>query len=329
MTFLRDAAVAAVPPWNPAQPAPVVGALADYARFYGLDRVAPAAAVRHGIGYLDCAGYHVVLQGWRHEEGAARGTVLVLHGYYDHVGIFDHVIERLLADGYDVLAFDLPGHGLSSGEPAAINEFSEYQTVLQAVIGTMGGLPKPWQLVAQSTGGAIVMDYLLGSARDRLPFTGAVLLAPLVRPVNWRMNSLIHTLVSPFAAAIARKFAVNSHDDAFLKFLREDDPLQARMLSVRWVGALKRWIPHLEVQTPIDFPLTVIQGDEDGTVDWRHNLDVIRQKFRRAAVHLIHQGRHQLANEAPEFRTQVLDCMTAALTAAAADAVTSIERGAR
>lgn len=333
MAFVRDAAVAAVPPWNPAQPAPVVGALADYVRFYGLDRVAPAAAVRHGIGYLDGAGYRVVLQSWRHPEGGARGTVLVLHGYYDHVGIFDHVIERLLADGHDVLAFDLPGHGLSSGEPAAINEFSEYQTVLQAVIGTMSGspAPAPWQLVAQSTGGAIVMTHLLAARAEPCPFAGAVLLAPLVRPVHWRMNSLIHALVSPFAAAIARKFAINSHDDAFLKFLREDDPLQARMLSVRWVTALKRWIPWLEAQAPVDFPLTVIQGDEDGTVDWRHNLDVIRQKFPRATVHLIPQGRHQLANEAPEFRTQVLDRMTAALAAAApaADAATRIDRGAR
>lgn len=314
MAFVRDAAVAAVPPWNPAQPAPLVGALADYARFYGLDRVAPATArISHGIGYLDAAGYRLVLQSWRHPAGAARGTVLVLHGYYDHVGIFDHVIERLLAAGYDVLAFDLPGHGLSSGDPAAIHDFGEYQTVLAAVVDTMAGLPKPWHLVAQSTGGAIVMTYLLTRPRAEIPFAGAALLAPLVRPVHWRLNSLIHGLASPFTSAITRKFAINSHDEAFLKFLREEDPLQARMLSVRWVGALKRWIPQLEARAPVDFPLTVIQGDDDGTVDWRHNLTVIQEKFPRAVVHLIEQGRHQLANESAGYRAQALAWIVAAL----------------
>lgn len=317
MAFVRDAAVAAVPPWNPAQPAPLVGALADYARFYGLDRVAPAAAaIRHGIGYLDCAGYRVVLQAWRHADGGARGTVLVLHGYYDHVGIFDHVIERLLADGHDVLAFDLPGHGLSSGEPAAINDFADYQAVLGAVIATMAELPKPWQLVAQSTGGAIVMTYLLGNPRAPRPFAGAVLLAPLVRPVNWRTNSLVHALLSPFVATIRRKFAINSHDEQFLHFLRHEDLLQAQYLSVRWVGALKRWIPWLEAQAAVDFPLTVIQGDEDGTVDWRHNLAVIRQKFPGTTVHIIDHGRHQLANESAPYREQVLARVSAALQAA-------------
>ncbi|MFZ5724367.1 MAG: alpha/beta hydrolase [Pseudomonadota bacterium] len=311
--FDRAAVIAALPAWNWQQSAAMEaaaagGAPAAYARFYGLDRVGGDRPVRHAMGDIDAGGYRIVVQSWRQPE--ARGTVLVLHGYYDHVGIFDHVIAAVLAAGFDVLTFDLPGHGLSSGEPAAIGDFREYQAVLQAIVDGMrhAALPQPWQVVAQSTGGAVFMDYLLGVPRDhgRAPFARAVLLAPLVRPVNWRINGLVHALIHPFRRNIARKFAVNSHDDEFLHFLRAVDPLQPRHLSVRWVGALKRWIRDLEARPPRDFPLTVVQGDEDGTVDWRHNLRVIRHKFPGCSVRLVPQGRHQLANEAPEFRSQVL-----------------------
>ena len=93
------------------------------------------------------------------------------------------------------------------------------------------------------------------------------------------------------------------------------DPLQPRRLSVRWVGALKRWIPRMEAHAPLDFPLAVVQGDEDGTVDGPHNLGVIRQKFPAAEIHVIPHGRHQLANEAPALRAQALGYVTAMLAA--------------
>lgn len=299
----RSAAAAALPPWDWHRPVavPATGALADYARYYGLDRVAPPdAGVQHAMGDLEIAGYRIAVQSWRHP--AARGTVLLLHGYYDHVGIFDHLVECVLATGHDLLAFDLPGHGLSSGAPASIGDFGEYQVILRTLLEGMGaaGMAQPWYAVAQSTGGAILMDYLLG---HRLPpFAGAVLLAPLVRPVHWRTNSIVHALLSPFVDYIERKFAANSHDEQFLQFLRTEDPLQPRRLSVRWVGALKRWIPQLGSRSAVDFPLVVVQGDEDGTVDWRHNLAVIREKFPAATIHMVAHGRHQLANESPEFR---------------------------
>lgn len=307
MTPDRSVTAAALPPWDWRRPAvvPATGPLADYARYYGLDRVAPAdAGVQHAMGDLEIAGYRIALQSWRRPD--SRGTVLLLHGYYDHVGIFDHVIACVLATGHDLLAFDLPGHGLSSGAAASIGDFGEYQAVLRALLDGMAiaDMPQPWHAVAQSTGGAILLDYLSQPGRPQPPFAGVTLLAPLVRPMHWRLNSVVHAVLSPFIDSLERKFAVNSHDEEFLRFLRSADPLQPRRLSVRWVGALKRWIPQLEARPAVGFPLVVVQGDEDGTVDWRHNLAVIREKFPAATIHMVPHGRHQLANESPEYREQ-------------------------
>lgn len=324
--FDVDAARAALVPLDWAHPPAPGGALADYVRFYGLDFGGRIAGLQHGIGYIDVStplpsDYRIVVQLF--QVPAPRGTVLVMHGYFDHVGLFDHVIEHLLAAGFDVVSFDLPGHGLSSGDRAAITSFSEYQYVLDAVLAGLAKtrLVVPLSVVAQSTGGAIIMEWLLrsGATNDTCPFAAVVTFAPLVRPVNWAFNRTLYVLLRFFRRYIARKFAPNSHDEDFLRFLREQDPLQSRFLSVRWVGAMKKWIPRIERATPCPYPLVVVQGDEDGTVDWRHNLKVVREKFTGARVHMIATGRHQLANESPALRAQVLAVLDAALPRADAN----------
>ncbi|HAJ41398.1 MAG TPA: alpha/beta hydrolase, partial [Alcanivorax sp.] len=42
------------------------------------------------------------------------------------------------------------------------------------------------------------------------------------------------------------------------------------------------------------------------TVDWRHNLGVIRDKFQEPDVHMLNGARHHLANEHEEYREKIL-----------------------
>lgn len=318
--FDVDVVRAALLPVDWADPAPPAGVLREYIRHYGLDFGGRIAGLRHGLGYLDVktplpSHYRIAVQLF--QVPAPRGTVLLIHGYFDHVGIYDHVIEHLLARDFDVVAFDLPGHGLSTGDQAAIDDFAEYQHVLDAILDGMAQtrLVVPLSVVAQSTGGAIIMEWLLRARSDATssPFAAVVALSPLVRPAHWPLNRVLYYLMRPFRRQVARKFAVNSHDKEFLAFLRGGDPLQSRWLPTRWVGAMKRWIPRLENATPCEYPLVVVQGDEDGTVDWRYNLGVIRAKFPCGSVHMIPTGRHQLVNESPGLRARVFAALDRAL----------------
>jgi pimeloyl-ACP methyl ester carboxylesterase len=99
-----------------------------YQAYYGLDLPHHGGIQRH-LGRFQVHGYEVVAQAWYPEQPVA--TLLVLHGYYDHMGLYRHVVDWGLRMGFAVLACDLPGHGLSSGPRASINEFEEYQAVLQ------------------------------------------------------------------------------------------------------------------------------------------------------------------------------------------------------
>jgi alpha-beta hydrolase superfamily lysophospholipase len=93
---------------------------------------------------------------------------VVIHGYYDHAGLYRHLIRHLIDRGLAVLAFDLPGHGLSSGAPATIESFDEYVDAFDAcLLALEDHMPPPWLLLGQSTGGAIAMEWLLARGHDR------------------------------------------------------------------------------------------------------------------------------------------------------------------
>ena len=42
-----------------------------------------------------------------------ENVFLISHGYYDHAGLYGHLIEHLLSRGWNVAIFDQIGHGLS------------------------------------------------------------------------------------------------------------------------------------------------------------------------------------------------------------------------
>ena len=295
--------------WQPLQwqsPQAISGEALRYAAYYGIDFANRFPDLLHAFGYFEAADHTLAVHAWR--PANPRGSVLVCHGYFDHVGLFRHVIRHLLELNYAVLAYDLPGHGLSSGPRAAIDDFRIYREVLsQCLANKQNAFPTPWHVVAQSTGGAIVMDYALHRipGGEPFPFDKVILLAPLVRPANWRYGALLHSLVSPFRDNVKRVFRTNSNDPKFLHFLEHLDPLQSPVLSARWVTALKRWIPDFERLGKVSISPVVIQGDLDETVDWRHNLNVIEDKFASPEIHVLSGARHQLANESEAFRARI------------------------
>ena len=304
----RAAVLAQLQPFATASASQLSEDARAYCRFYGLDLWVEHPEVTYRQGSLDAGGHRVVLH--HYQRPGAKATVFIFHGYFDHVGLYSQLIERCLSEGYDVLAYDQPGHGLSSGTPAAIGSFLEYQAVLSDVLAAVKRLiRKPWFAVGQSTGGAILIDYLLSNHHDQTTsvFQRVVLLAPLVRPVGWLGAKLVHSIFKPFVTRWRRAFSTNSSNSRFLRFLREIDPLQARAVHVKWVTALREWVPHIESARPIPFPVTVIQGEKDMTVDWRHNLRIIRNKFSEVSELRIPDGRHHLVNEAPDLQSLVFN----------------------
>jgi len=281
-----------------------------YRQFYGFS---DAWAAHSRMGTIQTAGYQVAVQAWWPAQ--PRATLVLLHGYYDHVGLYRHVIEWALGMGFAVLSFDLPGHGLSSGARASIGDFAEYQTVLQAVLAEAAvlELPQPWHLCGQSTGGAILIDHLLTGAPGA-QIGETILLAPLVRPRAWGWSQFSYRIMKRFVSEIPRRFSVNSSDAAFIDFVHHQDPLQPRNLPTAWVGALSRWVPRIEAAPRSTRRPLIIQGEADLTVAWRHNLKVLQDKFAAPQILRLAEARHHLANESVELRQRYFEFLSQRLS---------------
>ncbi|GAB3283028.1 alpha/beta hydrolase [Parahaliea aestuarii] len=273
--------------------------LGDYLRYYHLDALAGSRA-SHCIGTVTSGDFSLAAQRWLH-PGASH-NLLLLHGYFDHAGLFGKLVDYGLSRNCNVLVFDLPGHGLSSGRPAAIDTFDHYGDSIAAVLAAVDLPELPLWVMAQSTGAAALMNF---SRRHAWPFTETVLLAPLLRPAKWGQVRLAHSLLHHFVDSVPRRFAVNSSDAEFLAFLQED-PLQPRRIPVNWVGALKDWLARLPLQDLGVGPALIVQGDRDTTVDWQYNLPQMSRLFPGCHIQQVPGAGHHLANESAELRQRYL-----------------------
>lgn len=262
----------------------------------------------HRLGVFESDEFRLVAQHFQVPPERCKGTAILLHGYYDHVGLFGHLIRHCLSEQLSVLIFDLPGHGLSTGEPASIDSFERYSSAFLNLcqLETVQGLPRPWFAIGQSTGSATIIDSILHhELQKRLHFKQIVLLCPLLYPVQWGKSKFLYHLARPFLKSIVRGFAKNSHDEKFLDFLKHRDALQCRVLPTAWVGAMIDYHNRFRLSPAQDVALNIVQGTADRTVEWRKNLPLIEEKFSNTTTHLIDGARHHMVNESERYRSAI------------------------
>lgn len=242
------------------------------------------------------------------ENELAQGTFIHLHGYYDHGASYPSLQRWALKNNLCYVTADLPGHGLSSGERASIESFSEYQEVLASLVEWLKAenMPRPWVASGFSTGGAVVLEYQL---TERC-FDHLLLFAPLIRPVAWQ-EKLVKWLWLPrlLIKKLPRKFTANSNDAEFLRFAKQQDCLQGRQLPLAWVAALAKWIKLIESSQISNIEALILQGNADATVDWQYNLSVLARILPKATIQIIEDGAHQLLNDGQMQSSQVFQCL--------------------
>lgn len=266
------------------------------------------AGCLHSIGTFNSASYKLVCQHFLPTKNPLRKTAFLLHGYFDHSGLYKHLIKYLLAQNIAVVIFDLPGHGLSNGAPASIKSFREYSEAFLDCLreAERQKIAQPWVCIGQSTGAAIIMDALLDKElANQFCFQHYILLAPLLWPRHWSRSKYLFALSRWFVSATSRSFSNNSHDLEFLQFLQKTDQLQSQKLSRDWVLAMIDYCRRFSKAATLEQKLAIIQGNGDGTVDWEKNIPKILTKFPASTVYWINEARHHLANESPLYRNQV------------------------
>jgi len=147
---------------------------------------------RYICGVNSCKLFY---QRFRQTERAPKCSVLLVHGFGEHVGRFYHVIEELIENGCDVHTIDLRGHGLSGGPRSDgrfedfLNDIGQLHRVALAASPTL-----PVFLYGQSMGGMLVLAYALLDKERRIRGVIATApwlrLAPSVQPKWWKVSLL-------------------------------------------------------------------------------------------------------------------------------------------
>ncbi|WP_423894092.1 alpha/beta hydrolase [Candidatus Pelagadaptatus aseana] len=276
----------------------------SYLNHYRINFSRELDGVSHNFGYFQAPEFKLACHIWR-PGVTVKGTIIFKHGYTDNVGLMQHALRAFLCDGWAVVAFDLPGHGLSSGKIGCIGSFDQYRACLDRCLKlARGNLPKPWNGAGQSTGGAIWFNYLRQHDSDSEVNT-VVMFAPLVRILNWHRLKFLFPILRHVTSLRPRVFSKNSNDPEFLAFVKNHDLMQPPGTPMRWVAAMRDNIDAFMSAPKSDRPLKIISGDCDRTVDADWNLNVIKEKFPQADITVIPGVRHQVVNESESLRHKI------------------------
>ena len=81
------------------------------------------------------------------------GDVLLVHGFAEHMGRYEHVADELSGRGWTVHGPELRGHGQSGGERGHILHWADYIDDVHAALDEVG---RPCFVVAHSMGGLVL-----------------------------------------------------------------------------------------------------------------------------------------------------------------------------
>ena len=116
----------------------------------------------------------------------SRGSILLFPGRTEYVEKYAGIAAALTDAGYDVLAIDWRGQGMSDrllpdARLGHVGQFADYQrdVVEMVAAATERDLPRPWHLLAHSMGGCIG----LAALHQGLPVASAAFSAPM-----WGIN---------------------------------------------------------------------------------------------------------------------------------------------
>ena len=230
-----------------------------------------------------------------------KGTLFLIHGYFDHTGTFSKLISEGLSNHYAIVSWDLPGHGMSTGERTDPGAFDlcakQFMEIIQH---SEKVLPRPFYLIAHSTGCSIAMEYMYNTPSNS--FDQIIFLSPLIRHAHWKIGKFSYFMGKPFKKTIRRWDKKNSSNPAYLAFVKQD-PLHSNFLSLEYLNDLYNWEKHVQDNPIWPGNILIIQGDQDTVVDWKYNLTFLQKKIQSTEIHIIPTARHQLANE----RSELLD----------------------
>jgi len=199
-----------------------------------------------------------------------KAPVVIVHGFGEHAGRYDHVAQALAGAGRSTLAFDLAGHGRSDGRRAVVESVDEVLADIDRVVDKASSTFKP-VLLGHSMGGAFAAAYATAN-QGRL--SALVLSAPalhLASSPRWQALAVqALAAVAPRAGVTRIDPAGLSHDTAVVASFAGDPLVWHGRFPARTAVELYR-ASRLAFAGAgeLRLPILILHGDADPIVPVR------------------------------------------------------------
>ena len=229
--------------------------------------------------------------------------IILVHGYGEHSGRYEHTASDLARAGFEVHAYDQQGHGRSGGTRCHVRRFEHLLDDLEGFVATVRAerASLPVAVVGHSMGGLVVAAY----ASQRNPkVAGVVASAALlsmhedlsrarviaVRGLKWLAPRLsLASQLDPKAL---------SRDPEVVRAYLEDPLVQRKItasLASEMLSAMKR---TAAAAAAVRVPMLLLHGEDDricpvaGSRNFFEQLKVTQREF-----HTYPGLRHEIFNE--------------------------------
>jgi alpha-beta hydrolase superfamily lysophospholipase len=246
------------------------------------------------------------LRAWEPDERPPRAAGVLVHGLGEHCGRYAHVGERFARASLALLAFDLRGHGRSSGRrgdtrfEAALEDVDRRLADARATGG-------PAFLYGHSLGALLVLAYLV---RRRPPVLAAIVSAPPLQNAlrEQRTKRLLSRTLGRILPGLTLSTGLDpaglSRDPTVVEAYRRDPLVHDRATLGLAEDALAA-TAALEAGAATGVPLLVVHGGAD-PIAYPEGSRRLAARIAGGATLVVHEGlRHEPHNE-PE-RERVLD----------------------
>lgn len=186
------------------------------------------------------------VKGWRWNHPAER-KVLIIHGYESSVINFDRYVRPFIRKGYEVLAFDAPAHGISSGKHITAPLYRNMIKIIHQQYGPVQSY------LAHSFGGLAVSLALEEISHDE----------------TYRL------------ALIAPATETTTAIDSFFSFLRLPDVIRPEFekVIVKTGGVSSRWYSIKRAMRNIKAKVKWFHDDEDDVTPITDVINVQKENY--------------------------------------------------
>ena len=257
-------------------------------------------------------------------ENGSPLWLIVTHGLGEHSGRHKHFFE-LYSQYFNILVYDLRGHGKSSGKKGWVNQFEDYADDLVEVVKYLQDefQMKRYIVFGHSMGGLITSSFMQKKAPSILYPEKVILSSPAVSAAGvfgklfkispFRLTRFLSTF--PLSVPIAGLLDIKklSHDAlVYEEYVK--DPLNTLNIHTHLFFQLIQEAREVFAKPlNISCELNVIIGTGDVLVGAPQCIDYFSKVEKNANLQVVENGYHELHNEIEKYRKPFMDFLRSSL----------------